>query len=41
LRQGEYYANLTADNLLSELQAAGFLRVLVHDTGADLRWWAV
>jgi hypothetical protein len=40
LRQGEYYGNITADDLLSELQAAGFLRVLVHDTGADLRWWA-
>jgi hypothetical protein len=40
LRQGEYYGNLTADDLLSELQAAGFLRVLVHDTGHDLRWWA-
>ena len=40
LRQGEYYANLTADDLLGELQAAGFLRVLVDDTGHDLRWWA-
>jgi len=40
LRPGEYYGNLTADDLLSGLQAAGFVRVLVHDTGHDLRWWA-
>ena len=40
LRQGEYYGNLSADDLLSELQAAGFWRVLVHDIGHDLRWWA-
>ena len=40
LRQGEYYGNLTADDLLGELQAAGFWRVLVHDIGHDLRWWA-
>ena len=40
LRPGEYYANLTADELLQALQDAGFLRAIVHDTGADLRWWA-
>ena len=40
LRLGEYYGNLTADELLQALQDAGFLRVIVHDTGADLRWWA-
>ena len=40
LRPGEYYSNLTADGLLQALQDAGFLRVIVHDTGHDLRWWA-
>jgi len=40
LRPGEHYANLTADGLLEALADAGFLRVLVHDTGHDLRWWA-
>ena len=40
LRPGEYYGNLTADDLLQALQDAGFLRVIVHDTGQDLRWWA-
>ena len=40
LRPGEYYGNPTADGLLQALQDAGFLRAIVHDTGADLRWWA-
>ena len=40
LRPGEYYANLTADQLFMALEDAGFLRAIVHDTGHDLRWWA-